>query len=151
MAIRTTYKDPEGEDPFRDFTLAELIAFMHKSLGASGLQAFFSEFDSDYGQQLKREYKIDLWRETLIDAADELSLLNLGKCAAIVMEEAERRPSGFDRPNEWAATEDKHWRASMERERSQWGNRRRYFLATGKRWNGSVMPPSVIAELPATN
>jgi hypothetical protein len=97
------------------------------------------------------EYKLELWREVLVDVADELSLLNLGKCAEIVRAEAEKRPSRFDRPNEWAATEDKHWRARQQSERSQWENRRRYFLANGKRWNGSVMPPSVIAELPATN
>jgi hypothetical protein len=86
MAIRTVY-EPEEPDPFRDFTFTEMLAFIHKSQFASGLQAFFSEFDSDYGQQLKREYKIDLWREVLTDAADELSRLGLKKVAAICLEE----------------------------------------------------------------
>src|SRR6516165_2938801 len=119
MAIRTVY-EPEEPDPFRDFTFTEMLAFIHKSQFATGLSAFFSEFDSDYGQQLKREYKIDLWSEVLTDAADELRLLGLPKVAAICMEEAAKRPSKFDRPNEWHSSEDKFWRESMERQRKAW-------------------------------
>jgi hypothetical protein len=148
MAVKTVY-EPEEPDPFKDFSFAELLAFIHKTQFASGLRSLFSEFDSDYGQELKREYKFELWRETLIDAADELSLLNLSKCAAIVMEEVERRPSQFDRPPEHPATVQSHWRARQDQERKRWEQQRRYFLATGKRCG--IIPPSVLASLPAIN
>jgi hypothetical protein len=40
------------------------------------------------------------------------------------MEEAAKRPSKFDRPNEWHSSEDKYWRESMDRERKAWEAKR---------------------------
>jgi hypothetical protein len=49
MAFKTVFEEPEQPDPFGDFSLAQIIAWTHKSLGAAGLASFFSEFDSPEG------------------------------------------------------------------------------------------------------
>jgi hypothetical protein len=74
-----------------------------------------------------------LWKELLLDKADELRRLNLHKVADLCQEEACRRPSKFDRPNEWHATEENRWRERMERERQQWERQRQKRL---HRFNG---------------
>jgi hypothetical protein len=127
MAVKTTYEDPEGEDPFKDFSISEMWAYIYKTQGASGLRTHFSDFDTDWGRKLLSENNladVKLWRELLIDKADELRRLNLHKVADLCQEEADRRLSKFDRPNEWHATEENRWRERMERERQQWERQR---------------------------
>jgi hypothetical protein len=65
-----------------------------------------------------------LWKELLLDKADELRRLNLHKVAEVCEAEAARRLSKFARPNEWHATEEERWRERMERERKEWERQR---------------------------
>jgi hypothetical protein len=123
MAVKTTQEPTEPDDPFDNFELAEQWAFIFKCQSASGLLSHFSDFDSDWGRELLRQNNLGdvyLWRELLIDKADELSLMGLAKVAAVCLSEAERRPSKFDRPNQWHASEEKRWRESMDRQRLKW-------------------------------
>jgi hypothetical protein len=138
MAVKTVYPEPEL-DPFNDFSTAEIFAYTYKFLGASAFSSGFSGLDAE----LKRQYGTQLWREALVDAADQLSMLNLGKCADIVMAEAEKRPSKFDRPNEWFATEEKHWRACQERKREEWEAKRKSnaLRLNGVRTNVKTLTP----------
>ena len=161
MAIKTKPEEPEEPDPFRDFSLAELWTYIFKTQGAdalrshfsdfaNALRSHFSDFDDDEVRQVLREHDLEdiqLERELLIDIGDELSLLGLNKCAAVVFEEAKRRPSRFDRLREWGSEE--RWLKHIEREQKHWRRQRRYFLATGKRWKGSMIPPQILASLPA--
>jgi hypothetical protein len=126
MAIKTT-QEPEEPDPFENFSITELWAYIYKSLGASALRTHFSDFDTDWGQKLLGNNNladVKLWRELLIDKADELRRLNLHKVADLCQEEAARRPSKFDRENEWHPSEAEFWRASMDRERKAWEAKR---------------------------
>jgi hypothetical protein len=136
MAVKTKSEEPAEPDPFRDFSLAELWAYIHKTLGASALRSHFSDFDDEEIREVLRQYDladIELERELLIDIADELSLLGLTKVAAVCMEEAQRRSSKF-------------WQAGQEHKRKQWEQQPQYYLATGKRCG--IIPPSILASLP---
>jgi hypothetical protein len=127
MAVKTVYPEPEP-DPFDNFSFAELLAFIHKTQFASGLASFFLDFDDPQIREILRANNLGdvrLTRELLIDAADELSRMRLDKCAALVMEEAWRRPSSFG--------------AQQEHQQQRWQQQRRYYLATGKRQ--SMIPP----------
>jgi hypothetical protein len=54
---------------------------------------------------LLTDYGLDLDREFLVDAADELAALRLDKA---LLEVAETKPSKFDRPSPWHASEERY-------------------------------------------
>jgi hypothetical protein len=122
MAVKTT-QEPEQPDPFRNFDLAEQWAYTYKTLGASGLLSHFSDFDDPEIREILRQNDLGdivLWKELLIDQADELSAMGLSQVAKVCLQEAARRPSEFDRPNEWSAAEEQHWHEKMQRDRKRW-------------------------------
>jgi hypothetical protein len=132
MAVKTQPEEPEEPDPYKDFSLAEYWAFIHKTQGASALRSHFSDFDDPEIRKVLHKHAlgdVELERELLIDIADELSLLGLTKVAAVCLQEAERRPSKFDRPNEWSVREEKYWLQHMKRQRRHWEAKRRQRLS----------------------
>jgi hypothetical protein len=116
------------------------LAFDFKKYGADYVrESLFPEGVPEVLRQKLIELGLqpDLYREDLIDAADELSPMGLGKVASIVVEVAETKASRFDRPCPWDATDKTGcWRESMQRERAQWELKRKWQAAHGRLWTG---------------
>jgi len=133
MAVKTRIPEELNEpDPFKNFSLAEFWAFIAKTQSADALRSHFSDFDDPEIRKVLNQHAlgdVGLEKELLIDIADELSLLGLTKVAAVCLQEAERRPSKFDRPNEWSEREEKYWLQHMDRQRKHWEAKRRQRLS----------------------
>ena len=81
----------------------------------------------------------DLYREDLIDIAQELSLMGLDKVAAIALEVSELKQSRFDKPS-WPTT-SRYSREDMQRQREQWQLKRKWQSTYGRLWTGGKVPP----------
>jgi hypothetical protein len=109
--------------------------YVRESLYPEGIPQNFQKKLIEHGLQP------ELYRENLIDWADELSMMGLHKVAAVVfLEVAELRPSQFEQPPHPRAAGGPSWREDVEHKREQWKLKRKWQATYGRLWTGRKVP-----------
>jgi hypothetical protein len=114
------------EDPFG--YLAPRLGWLFKKYGQEELrQCLFPEGVPEKLRQRLMAFGLqpDYYREDLLDAASELSLMGLRKVAAVATEVALLKGSRFDQPPPAWAARGTWWRAHQESEREKWQAKRK--------------------------